>query len=149
MSKSEPLGIRLNNPGNIRYAKHNRFIGLVGQENGFCKFESTTLGVRAVCVVIRNYMRRNIRTVTDIIKRYAPESDGNNTVIYITFVCRYIGKCINPSDPTAPAFDQNAPIYWQSTIFLYLIQAMLYFESNYICTDIEVKEAFNLMDCYQ
>lgn len=149
MSKSEPLGIRLNNPGNIRYAKHNRFIGLVGQENGFCKFESSTLGVRAVCVVIRNYMRRNIRTVTDIINRYAPESDGNNTVNYITFVCSYIGKRLNPLEAQATAFNPDAPIYWQSTIFLYLIQAMLYFESNYKCSDIEVKEAYNLMDCYQ
>lgn len=143
-----PIGIRLNNPGNIRYNEHNRFLGLVGKENGFCKFESPVYGVRAVCVVLRNYMRRNIRTISAIIDRYAPASDGNNTTAYIDYVSKRLAHAINPDAEKDSRFPVDAPLCWQSSTFLLLVQAMLFYESHYETSIEEIREAYKLMDCY-
>lgn len=144
MSTKIPLGIRLNNPGNIRYNAHNRFIGLCGQENGFCKFESRVYGIRACYVVVRNYIRRGIVCPASIIARYAPPSE-NNTDRYIKFVCQYMG---NQLYEDKHLFDKHTPIMWQSSIFKLLIDAIIRYEVGYAMTKEELDSAYRLMDQY-
>lgn len=143
MSKSETLGVRLNNPGNIRYNVHNRFRGLAGQENGFCRFESLLLGCRAMCVVIRNYMRRGVDSLRGIIYRYAPPADSNPTESYITYVRTRIELM---TGLPRGSFDINQRIYWSGSIFPFLIQAMIRYESGLDLSLEFINNAISIMD---
>lgn len=87
MSKNSlPLGFRLNNPGNIRYSKKNKWLGQIGQSRGFCKFDDVEYGIRAMLYILRKYVLvHKIFNVYDIIKRYAPASE-NDVDAYFRYV---------------------------------------------------------------
>ena len=86
-----------NNPLNIRYNKSNSWLGLTGSNNGFCEFDSLFHGFRAALIILKRYRQYGKVSVTDIISRWAPKSDNNNTEAYINFVC---DKCdISPIEP--------------------------------------------------
>lgn len=145
-SQKVALGIRLNNPGNIRYNQHNRFIGLADppQEKGFCRFTEPKYGIRAIMVVIRNYMRNyNLRSIVQIITRYAPPEDNNNTSKYIKDVSHLIAVQIKYREQYFPV---TQPLWWSSSIFLELIRAIMLIECNYEVSQEELIEAFNLLD---
>lgn len=89
-SNKAPLGVRLNNPFNIRFSCHNHWIGQLGNVNGFCKFSLPYYGVRAFALLFRTYLRTGRDTITRFIRSYAPSVE-NNTDIYIKFVCDYMG----------------------------------------------------------
>lgn len=78
--------IKRNNPLNIRYSEKNQWQGLIGNDNGFCKFETLGYGLRAAFVLLRNYYRKGHRSIKQIITRWAPPSE-NPTASYIEFVC--------------------------------------------------------------
>lgn len=82
----KPLGLRLNNPLNIRYYKRNKWIGLKGEQDGFCIFFSPVHGFRAALRILCNYVKIGVNQISPIIHRFAPESE-NNTESYINFVC--------------------------------------------------------------
>ncbi len=46
-------------------------------------------------VTLLSYQRQSIDTVSDIINRWAPPSDNNNTDAYIKAVCAQLGVTAN------------------------------------------------------
>lgn len=88
-------GLRDHNPGNIRRTGDNWRGALSQQEvvaNGgtwdsdFVQFSADEFGVRAFGHVLTTYAKVGINTVQDAVSRYAPASDGNDTVGYYTEV---------------------------------------------------------------
>lgn len=93
MNDNIPRGIRNNNPGNIRHNSNNRWVGLSPCQNDkdFCVFIAPRYGIRALAIILRNYQSRyGLKTVKDIINRYAPTIE-NNTNSYIKSVCQFLG----------------------------------------------------------
>lgn len=90
----KPLGIRLNNPANIRRSS-SRWYGLtkVQSNPNFCEFIDITCGLRALFVLLRTYCNRyKLVSVRDVISRYAP-SNENDTEAYIKYVEDYCKDC--------------------------------------------------------
>lgn len=109
-----------NNPANIRYNSANNWLGQIEPKNGFCQFKDLEYGLRALMILIRNYIvKYRKRSVSQIINRFAPVSE-NNTSAYIRFcttflsVRNYSSSVISPVDGS----------------FYVLIQAICWFESN-------------------
>lgn len=71
---------------NIRYSEANKWLGLVGEDAGFCVFEHEDYSFRAAFILLKNYGRKGFRTVHSIVQRYAPPSE-NPTDKYVSFVC--------------------------------------------------------------
>lgn len=84
-------GIRNNNPGNLEYSKTNPWMGQTGDDGRFAKFETPEHGIRALGRNLLSYQRQGIDTVSDIINRWAPPQDNNNTDAYIKAVCEQLG----------------------------------------------------------
>lgn len=84
-------GIRNNNPGNMEYSKKNPWEGQTGDDGRFAKFETPEHGIRALGRNLLSYQRQGIDTVSDIVEKWAPEKDGNDTVAYIKAVCAQLG----------------------------------------------------------
>lgn len=90
-------GIRNNNPGNLEYSKSNPWSGQTGDDGRFAKFETPEHGIRALGRNLLSYQRQGIDTVNDIINRWAPPEDNNNTSAYIEAVCAQLG--VTPDQP--------------------------------------------------
>lgn len=87
IKRDSVLGIRINNPLCLRYSPYNRWNGQLGDYKGFCKFSSLRFGVRAAVFVLMKYVfHYHLFTVQAIIKRFAPNSDFNDTDKYIDLV---------------------------------------------------------------
>ncbi|EIZ0219149.1 hypothetical protein MM645_003019 [Salmonella enterica subsp. enterica serovar Newport] len=96
-------GIRNNNPGNLEYSKTNPWVGQTGDDGRFAKFETPEHGIRALGRNLLSYQRQGIDTVNDIINRWAPPSDNNDTAAYIKAVCAQLGVTENqPLDVSNP-----------------------------------------------
>lgn len=96
-------GIRNNNPGNLEYSKANPWVGQTGDDGRFAKFETPEHGIRALGRNLLSYQRQGIDTVNDIINRWAPPSDNNDTTAYIRAVCAQLGVTANqPLDASNP-----------------------------------------------
>lgn len=89
-----PLGVRNNNPLNIRYSRGNNWIGInpnCPQQGGFCRFVSMDMGLRAALKLIKTYHAKyGLCTPMQIITRWAPPVD-NQTDLYIRCVCARSG----------------------------------------------------------
>lgn len=79
------LGVRNNNPLNIRFSPMNNWKGQTGSNHGFCTFADIELGFRAALVLLRNYVRRGLNTPALVVKTWAPENE-NDTKSYIEHV---------------------------------------------------------------
>lgn len=124
---NQSLGIRLNNPMCIRYNRANNWRGQLGQSNGFCRFKSLADGVRAaVFIILRYIFTYHLEEVSDIIRRFAPDSDGNDVDSYIDFVTHFIRKCDKDLHPCKLLDDD----YWFCYRFQNLIVAMCLVESG-------------------
>ncbi|WP_442876627.1 hypothetical protein [Enterobacter cloacae complex sp. RIVM_C039474] len=95
--KGDARGIRNNNPGNLEFSKTNPWVGQTGDDGRFAKFETPEHGIRALGRNLLSYQRQGIDTVSDIINRWAPPSDNNNTDAYIKAVCAQLG--VTPDQP--------------------------------------------------
>lgn len=81
-----------NNPFNIRYNHLNHWKGLLGNDNGFCKFMSLNYGIRtAAYLLMISYRRRGKRTYAELIETFAPSLE-NPTFQYVKFVTDHLGK---------------------------------------------------------
>jgi len=87
------IGIRNNNPGNLR-PTGTTWQGQVGVNNNFMVFENMAWGCRALGTDLSNKYYRGLNTVTKIINVYAPPME-NNTIAYINAVASYIGVGAN------------------------------------------------------
>ena len=85
--QSLPRGLRNNNPGNIRISP-TRYKGEIvpSSDRAFKQFKSRGWGYRAIFVLLESYHKRGIRTIRQIISRYAPSFE-NDTEKYISSVC--------------------------------------------------------------
>ena len=125
-------GIRNNNPANIRRGCNWKGLAEKQTDKEFCQFVTMTWGVRALLVILRTYVRKyHLHTVREIITRWAPPSDGNNTEKYIEFVEKAVREIDTPIILTLQAMDFK-PEFQHSECILYLMaKAMCKMESGY------------------
>ncbi|MDN3809631.1 hypothetical protein ACVZIW_06540 [Klebsiella aerogenes] len=98
-----PRGVRNNNPGNLEASSSNPWVGQTGSDGRFAKFETPEHGIRALGRNLLSYQRQGIDTVSDIINRWAPPTDNNDTAAYIKSVCAQLGvKADQPLDASNP-----------------------------------------------
>ncbi|EFM2349810.1 hypothetical protein HB533_001058 [Escherichia coli] len=101
--KGGARGIRNNNPGNLEYSKTNPWVGQTGDDGRFAKFETPEHGIRALERNLMSYQRQGIDTVSEIINRWAPPTDKNDTMSYIKAVCEQLGVSADePLDASNP-----------------------------------------------
>lgn len=89
-------GIRNNNPGNLE--GDDQWQGLTGKDKqGYLQFDTPENGLRALSIDLRNQQdQHGLNTVRDIIGKYAPSSDNNDTSSYIQNVAASLD--VKPDD---------------------------------------------------
>jgi hypothetical protein len=95
-NKQESLGIRNNNPGNIRY-NGTAWKGLANppSDGAFCIFATPRDGIRALARILRIYQSKHgICTIAGVINRWAPSIE-NETTEYVHSVCKQTGFAAN------------------------------------------------------
>lgn len=96
-ASSLPLGLRQNNPGNLRSW------GDMPQKNGFAVFPSAHAGIQALARQLQLYGKRGNDTISGIVNTYAPAKDHNNVDAYIKALHKDTGfdpnKHLNLNDP--------------------------------------------------
>lgn len=83
-----PRGIRNHNPGNIKISPAP-WLGKTSPntDGTFEQFDTAEHGLRALCLILRNYHRLyGLQTLRQYIERWAP-NDENNTAAYLGAVC--------------------------------------------------------------
>jgi hypothetical protein len=90
------LAVRKNNPGNIRDDGKSQWQGMTGvDDKGFCVFDTSDYGARAMVLLLRNYSKNyGLDTIKEIISRYAPSSE-NDTDSYINVIAFKTGLGTN------------------------------------------------------
>lgn len=103
---SAPRGIRNNNPLNIEAGDFTKGQpGFAGSDGRFAKFETPEHGVAAASKLLDVYEQKHgLNTVAGIVNRWAPPSDGNNTMAYAADVAGRLGI-----DPNAPVPKEMRP----------------------------------------
>lgn len=96
-------GIRNNNPGNIRKSK-DVWVGQTGNDGAFVTFATPAHGIRATGRNLLSYARQGYVTPEQIITRWAPPEDDNDTEGYIKFVSEYLNV---PRDTRLDLTDMN------------------------------------------
>ena len=131
---SLPLGLRNNNPGNLRPG--DNWQGAIGVNQNFIVFENILWGLRAMATDIRTKINNGYNTIEKLITRYAPPIE-NNTAAYINAVSSYTG--IHPRALLEVNYNTLAA----------LVRAMMNVElgANYsaIITDAEIQEGISMM----
>ena len=86
-----PLGLRQNNPGNIRPGAG--FIGETGQSGGYAEFGSEEEGLRALARLLGTYSDKyGINTLRGLTSRYAPRSDNKDSFDnYVSYLSDRLG----------------------------------------------------------
>ena len=82
-------GERNQNPLNIRRSEKTRWLGQAKRQcdREFVQFQRLLFGFRAAFRILRTYIKlHGLTTLKDIIYRWAPPEDGNNTLSYIDIV---------------------------------------------------------------
>lgn len=133
--KNTPRGLRNNNPLNIRRTA-DLWQGLRKEQTDpeFFQFESMAWGYRAAFVVLRTYRHRyGANTIDRIVKRWAPEADGNDTEYYIRKVAVLTGL-----DRNEEVDDRNPKVMTE------LVAAMSRVENGVPATEREVWAGWNL-----
>lgn len=108
-------GIRNNNPGNIERREGTRWQGMAEDQSSdprFVVFTKPKWGIRAIarCLITYQDKRRaedgsDIDSVLEIVERWAPEKDNNNTDAYAQFVGRQLDRAID--DETIDVYDYD------------------------------------------
>ena len=125
-------GIRNNNPANIRRGCNWKGLAKVQTDKEFCQFNTMTWGVRALLVTLRTYVvRHHLHTVREIITRWAPPSDGNNTESYIKFVERAVREIDVPVYLSLQECDFLSKYQSRESMLYTITKAMCKMESGY------------------
>jgi hypothetical protein len=89
-----PLGLRNNNPGNLRpLSGGQKWTGEISPDlvHDFSRFQDVAYGLRAMITSITgNIVKDGKNTIRKLITSYAPASE-NNTLAYINAVANYTG----------------------------------------------------------
>lgn len=136
MEKKLTRGIRNNNPCNIRRSKtvwQGEVQGLKGNtDTAYCQFVSMVMGLRAAFRLLRTYRDQyRIWCIEDIIFRWAPPQDHNDTEAYIAFLEKETGF----KRRNILTFSDYKPV----------VKAMCKIESNYTPKDDELEEAYRMV----
>lgn len=83
-----PIGVRQNNPGNLRKWGNAPIAG------GFARFKDAAEGLQAMAGNLLNYSRRGWDSITSIISHWAPKSE-NDTNSYIRDISQRMGVNAN------------------------------------------------------
>lgn len=131
-----PRGVRNNNPGNLRIAGNNwqgKVPEHLNSDGDFEQFWEYKYGIRAMIVLLTNYMEQGDNTIVSIITRYAPPSE-NNTNSYINSLSNYTG------------FDENEPLAPTKETLRGLVKGIAKSENGYECvTNSEFNKGYNLV----
>jgi len=113
MSASGDRGIRNNNPGNIRHVSGVTWQGEAETQTdpAFVQFVDPVYGIRAIVRIMHSYQREGLKTVMEIINRWAPPNENNSTA-YVAAVASSIG--CRPTDPLN--FDTVMPLLVEAII---------------------------------
>jgi hypothetical protein len=106
MATKSTLGIRNKNYLNVKNNPSNPWKGSISTDSrGHAKFSDPAWGIRAAIMVLRTYwFTYRLRTVAQILSRWAPSSDtigsivgapANSPVEYTRFVCGRMGFAAN------------------------------------------------------
>ncbi|EJY0729390.1 hypothetical protein OE880_002902 [Salmonella enterica] len=88
-------GVRNNNPGNL-VASNQGWDGELTSDGKFSRFDTPEHGIRALAKNMRTYQNKHdLNTVSEMISRFAPPEDHNDTPTYIKAVAGMMG--VDPS----------------------------------------------------
>ena len=139
--KHLPRGLRNRNPLNIRKGDQ-LWQGQTGNDGTFCIFLENKWGYRAAFRLLNTYNTKyHIYSVRQIINRWAPEKDGNNTRGYIQRVCEI--ACLKETDIIVV---DSHDVEMQENV-KFLVQAMACVENGCSENQIdmgEIDEGYNL-----
>jgi hypothetical protein len=108
MPANAPLGIRNNNPGNLRPTS-NPWQGETTVAGApYCSFDSAADGLRAASMNLYSYGANDgVNTVTGVANRWAPSGDNNNPTDYANTLSSVSGFGLTDTiDLTDPATNQ-------------------------------------------
>lgn len=89
-------GIANNNPLNMRYiTPPNNFNGQIADVAGYGRYDTWQNGMRAAGLQLTQYYNKGLQTPAAIIATWAPASDGNDVLAYITDVCSRMNVVAN------------------------------------------------------
>jgi len=129
-----PLGLRNNNPGNLRTG--DNWQGMTGENKGFVVFENIAYGLRALAIDLRTKISNGYNTIELIIFRYAPPSE-NDPLAYIDKVSNFTG------------LPQNRVLQPDSETLARLMKAIIFVEIGSafapLITDLDINEGIDLM----
>jgi hypothetical protein len=115
---STPRGIRNNNPLNIKTG--DKWLGMIGEDEGFLQFSEASYGIRAAARVLQTYQTvHHLHTIREIIHRWAPPADNNPSDEYARAVAIWAG--LEPDD--------EVDVYDFDTA-LAMLRAMVRFENG-------------------
>lgn len=87
-----PLGVRLNNPGNLERGDPWQGLADEQQHARFATFVNPVYGIRAIARTLITYQdKHGIRTIRGAIERWAPAADRNDVAAYIASVSQRTG----------------------------------------------------------
>jgi len=92
-----PLGVRLNNPGNIEHGQEWKGLAPATHKR-FCSFEGPEWGIRAIHKTLQTYQNvHNLTTIRQFINRWAPSVE-NDTESYVEHVDK-IAEGVTADEP--------------------------------------------------
>ncbi|ECA5826008.1 hypothetical protein EL832_10295 [Salmonella enterica subsp. enterica serovar Hvittingfoss] len=96
-------GIRNNNPGNLVYSAQG-WDGELASDGKFSRFDTPEHGIRALAKNMRTYQNKHgLNTVAQMISKFAPPEDHNDTATYIKAVAGMMGVDPNQHIDTSDA----------------------------------------------
>jgi hypothetical protein len=91
MSAELPRGVRDCNPGNLRHGQPWDGLAAEQADPSFCTFVSPAYGIRAMCIVLLAYQERHgLKTLRQMISRWAPAGDNNSPLVYAQTVAKFM-----------------------------------------------------------
>lgn len=125
-------GVRNNNPANIRRGCKWKGLAKTQTDKEFCQFVTMKWGVRALLVTLRTYVvKHHLHTVKEIITRWAPPSDGNNTEAYVKYVEKEINELNAPISLSLQDYDFYREYQHSECVLFIMAKAMCKMESRY------------------
>ncbi|MEO4005788.1 hypothetical protein [Flavobacterium sp. CAU 1735] len=136
------LGLKNNNPGNIRRSKETwdgKVPFSLSRDLSFEQFYELRYGLRAVMRILVTYSKSGYSTISLMINRYAPASDNNDTNAYINYVSQKTG--LKPDQPITKL---------TGTLLIELTKAIVKMEigpsvANQYITDQDYRDGFNII----
>ncbi|EAM6080670.1 hypothetical protein CDJ04_07120 [Salmonella enterica] len=96
-------GVRNNNPGNLEYSAQG-WDGELTPDGKFSRFDTPEHGIRALAKNMRTYQNKHdLNTVAQMISKFAPPEDHNDTPTYIKAVAGMMGVDPNQRIDTSDA----------------------------------------------